>query len=66
MSGGAYWDMEQNVVDLSYQEHSLGLGTIHKQRRQIFCIFDTPLPHVDSFLVLSFSNFDQFLTPTKC
>ena len=28
------------------------LGTIHKQRRQLFGIFDTPLPHVGSFLVL--------------
>ena len=39
------------------------LGTIHKRRRQFFRIFDTPLPHVDSFLVLSISNFVQFLTP---
>ena len=38
-------------------------GTIHKQRRQFFQIFETPLPHVDSFLVLSVGNFDQFLTP---
>ena len=39
------------------------LGTIHKRRRQFFRIFDTPLPHVGSFLVLSVGNFDQFLTP---
>ena len=38
-------------------------GTIHKRRRQFFRIFDTPLPHVGSFLVLSVGNFDQFLTP---
>ena len=42
---------------------SLYLGTIHKRRRQFFRIFDTPLPHVGSFLVLSIVNFDQFLTP---
>ena len=39
------------------------LGTIHKRRRHFFWIFDTPLPHVGSFLKLSVSNFDQFLTP---
>ena len=39
------------------------LGTIHKRRRQFFRIFDTPLPHVGSFLVLSVGNFDQFLIP---
>ena len=39
------------------------LGTIHKQRRQFFWIFDTPLPHIGSFLVPSVSNFDQFLSP---
>ena len=32
---------------------ALHLGTIHKRRRQFFQIFDTPLPHVGSFLVLS-------------
>ena len=43
----------------------LCLGTIHKQRRQFFWIFDTPLPHFGTFLVLkvSMGNFDQFLTP---
>ena len=35
------------------------LGTIPKQRRQFFRIFDTPLPHVGSFIVLSVGNFDQ-------
>ena len=40
------------------------LGTIHKRRRHFFRIFDTPLPHVGSFLVLSVGNFDQFLTPS--
>ena len=39
------------------------IGAIHKRRRQFFRIFDTPLPHVGSFLVLSVGNFDQFLTP---
>ena len=43
--------------------NKLILGTIHKRRRQFFWIFDTPLPHVSSFLVLSVANFDQFLTP---
>ena len=38
-------------------------GTIHEQRRQFFRIFDTPLPHVGGFLVMSDGNFDQFLTP---
>ena len=38
---------------------------IYKQCRQFFWIFDTPLPHVDSFLVPSVSNFDQFLTPSN-
>jgi hypothetical protein len=33
------------------------LGTIHKQRRQFFRIFDTPLPHV--------GNFDQFFDPSQ-
>ena len=28
--------------------------------------FDTPLPHVGSFLVLSVGNFDQILTPPNC
>ena len=37
-------------------------GTIHKQCRHFFRIFDTPLPHVSSFLVQSFGNFDHFLT----
>ena len=32
------------------------LGTIHKQRRQFFRIFDTPLPHVGSFLVLPIAD----------
>ena len=41
----------------------LGRGTIHKRRRQFFRIFETSLTHVGSFLVLSVSNFDQFLTP---
>ena len=40
------------------------LGTIHKQRQQFFRIFDTPLPHVGSFLLLFVGNFDQFLTPS--
>ena len=39
------------------------LGTIHKKRWQFFRIFDTSLPHVGSFLVLSIVNLDQFLTP---
>ena len=39
------------------------LGTIHKRRRQFFRIFDTPLPHVGSFIVLSVDDFEQFLTP---
>ena len=38
-------------------------GAVHKWRWQFFQIFDTPLPHVGSFLVLSIGNFDQFLTP---
>ena len=42
---------------------NLCLGTIHKRRRRFFWIFDTPLLHVDIFLVLSVGNFDQFLTP---
>ena len=37
-------------------------GTNYKWRRQFFQIFDTPLPHVGSFLVLSIGNFDQFFT----
>ena len=41
-------------------------GTIHKRRRQIFWIFDIPLPHVGSSIVLSVGNFDQFLTPPNC
>jgi hypothetical protein len=39
-------------------------GTIHKQCWQFFRIFDTPLPHVGSFLVQSDKNLDQFLTIT--
>ena len=39
------------------------MGVVHKRRRRFFQIFDTSLPHVGSFLVLSVSNFDQFLTP---
>ena len=35
----------------------------HNRRRQFFRIFDTPLAHVGSFLVLSIGNFDQFFTP---
>ena len=41
----------------------MGYGTIHKRRRQFFWIFDTPLSHVGSFLVLSVGNFDHFMTP---
>ena len=43
-------------------------GTIHKRCWQFFRIFDTPHSnsHVSSFLVLSFGNFDQFLTPPNC
>ena len=37
-------------------------GIIHKQRQQFFWIFDTSLPHVGRFLVLSIGNFDQFFT----
>ena len=44
---------------------SKGLWAIHKRRWQFFRIFDTPLPHVGSFLVLSVGNFDQFLTPSQ-
>ena len=40
-------------------------GTIHKRHWQLFRIYDTPLPHVGSFLVLSVGNFDQFLTPPQ-
>ena len=39
-------------------------GAVHKRRRQFFWIFNTPFPHVGSFLVLSVSNLDQFLTPS--
>ena len=46
------------------------LGTIQKQRPQFFWIFDTPLPYVGSFLVLSVGNFDQVFTtsppPPNC
>ena len=54
-------------LQLHYWDHSVAsaelcTGTIHKQRRQIFQIFDTPLPHVGRFLVvLSVGFFDQFL-----
>ena len=43
-------------------------GAIHKRRRQFFRIFDNPLLHVGSFLVLSVVNFDQFwpLPPSNC
>ena len=37
-------------------------GAIHKQCQQFFRIFDTNLPNIGSFLVLSV-NFDQLLTP---
>ena len=43
----------------------MGYGTIHKRRRQFFWIFDTPLSHVGSFLVLSVGNFDQFMTQSS-
>ena len=39
----------------------LELGTIHKRCCQFFRIFDTPLPHDGSFLVLFVGNFDQFI-----
>ena len=56
------WFFDQN---LSFESDFLyALGTIHKQRWQIFWIFDTPFPHVDSFLIQSIGNFDQFLTPS--
>ena len=38
------------------------LRAIHKQRDN-FSGFFKPPSHVGSFLVLSFGNFDQFLTP---
>ena len=41
----------------------LAYWTVHKQRQHFFWIFDTPFPLVSSFLVLSISNYDQFLTP---
>ena len=44
-------------LQLHYWDHSVAsaelcTGTIHKQRRQIFQIFDTPLLHVGRFLVV--------------
>ena len=48
---------------IRWQAKSPRTGSIHERRRQFFLIFDTPLPHVGSFLVLSVGNFDQFLTP---
>ena len=41
---------------------SYNKGPSIKRCRLFFQIFDTPLPHVGSFLVLSVGNFDQFLT----
>ena len=41
------------------------LRAIHKQRDN-FSGFFKPPSHVGSFLVLSFGNFDQFLTPPHC
>ena len=38
-------------------------GTIHNRCWQFFTIFDIPLPHVGSFVVLFVCNFDHFLTP---
>ena len=52
------------VSDVSCNETTQ--GTIHKRRRQFFRIFDTPLPHIGSFLILSLGNFDQFLTLPNC
>ena len=52
-----------NCVLLRIKQIEIPYETIHKQRRQFFWIFDTPFPHVGSFLVLSVGNFDQFLTP---
>ena len=54
--------MNNDVKQDQYIEVSM-LGTIHKRRRQFLRIFDTPHPHVGSFLVLSVGNFDRFLTP---
>jgi hypothetical protein len=39
--------------------------TIHKRRWQLFRIFDTHLPHVGIFLLLSIVDFDHFLTPPQ-
>ena len=38
---------------------NFNLRSIHNQRRQFFRIFDTPLPHVGSFLALFVCNFGQ-------
>ena len=47
-------------VNLSSLDRENNYGTIHKRRRQFFRIFDNPLLHVGSFLVLSVGNFNQF------
>ena len=57
------------LVDFIYDNNFL-VKTTHKQCKGpsinniiFFWIFDTPLPHIGSFLVLSVGNFDQILTP---
>ena len=50
------------IVSVPPTTTSIGLGTIHLRRRQIFTIFNPYPPPSAVFLLLSVSKFDQFLT----
>ena len=59
------WSMERYILIsvLTMNLWKNKLYNIHKRRQLFFRIFDKPLPHVGSFLLLYVGNFDQFLTP---